>query len=199
MLIVSLFSHYKNLVYCHFKQTQFIYCYFYPIKKENIFFDWIDWFAYTTTFLPHIKKASSCTVALPVCEKIVIKISTPESNWAGASEIISLVIVVLRWVRIWQTSAASGNKHDPEWMMGVPTPWNKHSNPPGKSKKEQTGRARFIPLQLQCDIRCRWRSHFSRRRSRPFAQTWQRWGCYPNKLCGRGWNDQVNSSRLPYF
>lgn len=75
-------------------------------------------------------------------ERTVVKIQSPKSSWAitgTPSEPTSLF--VFRCVRTWQ--------HDPEWMMGGSTLWNKHSNPPGKSNKVQTGRAK---LPYNCSV-----------------------------------------------
>lgn len=96
------------------------------------------------------------------------------------------LIVVLRCVGIWQTSAASIDNHNPEWMMGGPTPWNKHSEPLGNQTRSKLGEQGSSTLQWQCDISHCWRSHFSWLYSSPFAQTRQRWACYPNKLCALG-------------
>ncbi len=104
------------------------------------------------------------------------------------------LIVVLRCVGIWQTSAASIDNHNPEWTMGGATPWNKHSDPLGNQTRSKLGEQGSSTLQLQCDISHCWRSHFS-------------WWCsntpevspLSQQIVCSGWNDQVNSSRLPYF
>lgn len=93
---------------------------------------------------------------------------------------------MLRCVGVCQTSATTRDKHDPEWMMGGSTPWNKHSDPPWEIKEGANWESKVHPLQLQCDIQCCRRSHFSWWYYSPFAQTCQRWACYPNKLCVLG-------------
>lgn len=75
-LIVSLFSHYKNPVHCFFKQTQFIYCNFYPITKKNV----LDGEEGSPPSLLHKKAAIvHCGLNL-VGEAAAIKIPTPGSN-----------------------------------------------------------------------------------------------------------------------
>lgn len=73
----------------------------------------------------------------------------------------NLTDLCCQWRQAWST-------------MGVPAPWNKHPGfSSGKSKKQQTGRGRFIPSQWQCDNQWCWKSHFSWRLSSPTAQTWR--------------------------
>lgn len=109
-------------------------------------FDRTDWFAHTATFPHHFTRRSCRTL----CEKMVIKKRKNFHSriWAGAAEIISLSVVVLRRVRIWQTQAGS-------WVNdgGLRLHETSPLSPLGKSKTEPTGRARFISSRLQCAIR----------------------------------------------
>lgn len=78
---MSLFSHYKNPVYCFFKQTRFIYCNFYPITKKTVL-DGEDGLAVQgrPPSLLHKKAAIvHCGLNL-VGEAAAIKIPTPGSN-----------------------------------------------------------------------------------------------------------------------
>lgn len=75
------------------KQTQVIKVYFFILQlitqKSPFSLTEEMGFCYTTTLL-HGKKALRCSVVLPVCEKIGIKISARKSNGAVTGDIMSL-------------------------------------------------------------------------------------------------------------
>lgn len=100
-------------------------------------------------------------------------------------------IVVFRCVDIWQ--------HDPEWMMGAPASWNKHSAPLGNQ-------TRCKLWEQNCRRIAAWRSvlleeviFHSPTIVPVFLKKISDTRLLFKHNVHSGWNDQVNSSRLPRF